>query len=375
MDTCIFDIKESAVKQLKEKDPTLGRLIEKAGRIRREIILDPFTALVQSIVFQQLAFAAANTIWRRLLSLAVEITPSIIYNLSEISLRECGLSGPKILYIKNISKTFLDKDISKDMLLNSSDKEIVDELEKIKGIGTWTAEMFLIFCLGHENVFSYKDLGLRKGVKWLYGLKNEPTEKFCSALTEIWEPYSTIASLYLWEITIQNYFKFSANDTLYGYLKAEKPARGYMLSPLGEIEIVTSNKGLEKLEFCDGAHKHEINSGSYLLNEVKKQLTEYFDGTRKVFDLPLSQYGTDFQHTVWSSLLSVPFGETRNYGEIASLVGVMNGSRAVGSANGKNRILIVTPSHRVIGANGNLTGYASGLRRKMWLLEHETKNH
>jgi methylated-DNA-[protein]-cysteine S-methyltransferase len=102
-----------------------------------------------------------------------------------------------------------------------------------------------------------------------------------------------------------------------------------------------------------------------------RQLAEYFAGDRRVFELPLAHAGTQFQQLVWRALVAIPFGETRSYGEIARAIGRPAASRAVGAANGKNPFAIVVPCHRVIGASGELTGYAGGMAAKRWLLAHE----
>jgi len=108
-----------------------------------------------------------------------------------------------------------------------------------------------------------------------------------------------------------------------------------------------------------------------LLRSVIKQLGEYFDGKRKDFDIPVSAAGTVFQQSVWEKLREIPYGSTITYGELAQQIGDPDAARAVGTANGCNPISIVIPCHRVIGGNGKLVGYAGGLWRKQWLLEHE----
>ena len=108
-----------------------------------------------------------------------------------------------------------------------------------------------------------------------------------------------------------------------------------------------------------------------ILPEAQRQLAEYFAGTRKDFDLELKMEGTDFQKKVWEALLDIPFGETRSYGQQARNIGLPDAPRAVGAANGQNPISIIVPCHRVIGANGALTGYGGGIERKRWLLGHE----
>jgi methylated-DNA-[protein]-cysteine S-methyltransferase len=107
------------------------------------------------------------------------------------------------------------------------------------------------------------------------------------------------------------------------------------------------------------------------LPEAVRQLEEYFAGNRRNFDLPLHLNGTEFQRRVWRALTEIPYGETWSYGELAKRIGNPNASRAVGLANGRNPIAILVPCHRVIGADGSLTGYGGGLQRKQWLLAHE----
>ncbi len=142
----------------------------------------------------------------------------------------------------------------------------------------------------------------------------------------------------------------------------------YFQSPIGTIELAANDKALISLVFKDcstPAHRHSI------LENAKHQLAEYFSGTRKSFDLPLAAPGTQFQQQVWHQLTSIPFGETRSYRDIAVSLKNPEAVRAVGSANGRNPISIIVPCHRVIGSNGALTGYAWGVERKAWLLEHE----
>jgi len=108
-----------------------------------------------------------------------------------------------------------------------------------------------------------------------------------------------------------------------------------------------------------------------ILVETERQLGEYFAGKRRTFDVPLSFAGSDFQKSVWRALLTIPFGETRSYGEIARQLGKPSASRAVGAANGRNPISIIAPCHRVVGSTGKLTGFAGGLEAKAYLLELE----
>lgn len=148
-------------------------------------------------------------------------------------------------------------------------------------------------------------------------------------------------------------------------------------SPVGKLTLIASDHGLAAilwehddprrvpLEVVAAAPDHPI------LVEAARQLDEYFAGARRVFDLPLDVAGTAFQQKVWRALLTIPFGETRSYGQIANQIGHPSAVRAVGAANGRNPISIVAPCHRVIGSNGRLTGFAGGLPAKAHLLALE----
>lgn len=140
-------------------------------------------------------------------------------------------------------------------------------------------------------------------------------------------------------------------------------------TPLGLMEIAACESTVKSIHFVQATQSKNGNSVTSL---VKLQLQEYFEGKRTQFDLPLGAQGTEFQKRVWSELVNIGFGETCTYGDIAKQINNPKGMRAVGLANGKNPLTIVVPCHRVIGANGKLTGYASGTDKKAWLLNHES---
>ncbi|MDI3417413.1 methylated-DNA--[protein]-cysteine S-methyltransferase [Streptomyces luteolus] len=149
-------------------------------------------------------------------------------------------------------------------------------------------------------------------------------------------------------------------------------------SPYGPLTLVATDGALSGLYMTDQRHRPpEENFGLRVapdeapFAEAARQLGEYFTGDRHTFDLPLHLAGTPFQRRVWEGLSTIPYGETRTYGELAAQLGKPNASRAVGLANGKNPLGIVVPCHRVVGANGSLTGYGGGLDRKRRLLELE----
>jgi methylated-DNA-[protein]-cysteine S-methyltransferase len=143
----------------------------------------------------------------------------------------------------------------------------------------------------------------------------------------------------------------------------------YIDSPLGRLEFKASNKGISQVIFS--GDKNEPVNTNEITERCKQQLLEYFKGDRKVFDLALDPKGTDFQQLVWRCLSKIPFGEIYTYLDIAKMLGKPKGSQAVGGANGRNPLTLIVPCHRVIGSNGSLTGYAGGIERKLWLLNHE----
>jgi len=157
----------------------------------------------------------------------------------------------------------------------------------------------------------------------------------------------------------------------------------YYPSPIGLMKIIYNERGIISIEFVDEC-KLDYNNTFYteynnrrlkiIYKLIYDQLNEYFTGKRKIFELPIVMKGTDFQISVWEQLIRIPYGETRTYSEIAQAVGNKNAARAVGIANNSNPFTLVIPCHRVIGTGGDITGYAYGLWRKKWLLNHENKN-
>ena len=135
------------------------------------------------------------------------------------------------------------------------------------------------------------------------------------------------------------------------------------------LEIITENDKLKRIEFVKSYQ--EVNEDDSFQKKIKKELLEYFEGKRRKFGIPLEVEGTEFQKKVWAEMAKIPFGETMSYGEIAEKIGCPKGARAVGLACNKNKIPIIIPCHRVVGKNGNLTGFAGGLDVKAQLLKLE----
>jgi methylated-DNA-[protein]-cysteine S-methyltransferase len=147
-------------------------------------------------------------------------------------------------------------------------------------------------------------------------------------------------------------------------------------TPMGSLLLLATEAGLCELDFNAKAREIEADwqHDPERLAPVVKQVGAYFAGELTDFDLPLDPQGTEFQQRVWRELCAIPFGETISYGELARRIGKPTASRAVGAANGQNPVAIIIPCHRVIGANGKLTGYAGGLDKKSFLLDHERRH-
>ncbi len=188
---------------MKRNDPVLARIIERVGPIKFQLDDDHYEALVGSIIFQQLAGSAARAILNRFKQLYGGRLPTPKeYLATELEkLRGSGLSPQKISYLKDLSEK-LDRgllDLRK--FSRTSDEEVVRELDDVRGIGRWTAEMFLLFMLGRTDVLPVDDLGLQKAAKRIYRLRSLPGKEKFQKLAEKWHPYSSVATLYLWRST------------------------------------------------------------------------------------------------------------------------------------------------------------------------------
>lgn len=143
------------------------------------------------------------------------------------------------------------------------------------------------------------------------------------------------------------------------------------ISPIGELQIVTEANFIISISFPSNSNPVNYSIENKLIIEAANQLKAYFAGRLFTFNLPIKPRGTAFQKEIWEILKSIPFGKTRSYSSIAELAGGPHYTRAVGNANANNPIAVVIPCHRVIGVHGGLVGYAGGIQKKKWLLEHE----
>lgn len=191
---------KNVLKHFKKTDPVLYEIAKEIKLSEWKKPDDPFIDLVESIISQQLSIKAADTIFSRFKKLFPmdKITPAKLIKIPDKKMRDCGISYSKISYIKGIAQAILDKKIKLKELEMLSDEEVILELIKLKGIGVWTAEMYLMFTLGRPDVFSAGDLGLQNAMIKLYKLDKKPKKEILLEISSKWSPYRTVASRILW---------------------------------------------------------------------------------------------------------------------------------------------------------------------------------
>jgi 3-methyladenine DNA glycosylase/8-oxoguanine DNA glycosylase len=197
-----FEYGQKEIEHLKRRDKKLGAAIDRIGIIRREVTPDVFSALIQSVLSQQISTKAAQTVSARMdLLLNRDITPQSISNAGLAKIKSCGISDRKAGYIMGIAEAAMTGVIDFNTLHTLDDKEITIRLTALKGVGVWTAEMLLIFSLCRPDVVSYGDLAIRRGIMNLYGLKKLSKENF-ARYKKRYHPYGSVASLYLWALAV-----------------------------------------------------------------------------------------------------------------------------------------------------------------------------
>jgi len=195
-----FSYSDAQLEELKQKDERLKELIEKTGRIERELSPDLYTGLVQSIISQQISSAASATICGRLERRISAISPENISGLGADGLSSVGVSSRKISYILRITDEITSGKFRLDECKGMTDEEVTAALVSLPGVGVWTAEMLMIFSMNRMNILSTKDLGIRRGLRALYGIE-ELDEAMIEKIKMQFSPYCSIASFYLWTVT------------------------------------------------------------------------------------------------------------------------------------------------------------------------------
>jgi DNA-3-methyladenine glycosylase II len=194
-------VTEVAIAHLSAADPVMRRLIASVGPFRLKPIRNRFRTLVRSIVSQQISSKAAASILRKLEALVEPhggLSPESVLRLSAAKMRKAGLSPQKQAYLRNLAEQVDARKVRLDRLNRLPDEDVIAELIQVKGIGRWTAQMFLIFTLARADVFPHDDLGVRAAIKRFYGLDELPDKETSHRIAEAWRPYATVGSWYCW---------------------------------------------------------------------------------------------------------------------------------------------------------------------------------
>ena len=194
-----YDLDNEKVKYLITTDDKLGKLIKYINKTELIIEEDGFKCIVKYIIGQQISDKARETIWQRVCAILKNITPENILAINDNELRKVGLSERKINYIKILASAVISEDINFYDFKELTNEEIIKKLTALKGIGQWTAEMYLIFSLGRENVLSKGDGTIRRTIQWMYDLEKLPSSEILLKYFSSWSQYATIVSSYLWK--------------------------------------------------------------------------------------------------------------------------------------------------------------------------------
>lgn len=382
-----FAYGEKETAYLSRRDKKLAEVIEKVGHINREVDTDLFSSVVHHIIGQQISMKAQATIWQRMRQDLGTVCAESILAAGIPKLQSYGMTFRKAEYLTDFAQKVQAKEFDLEGIWKKSDEEVIRELSALKGIGVWTAEMILLFCMQRPDVFSYGDLAILRGLKIMYGKEEISREQF-ETYRKRFSPYGSVASLYLWAVSG-------------GAVPGMQEYTCHYESPLGGITMASDGEALTGLWF-DGQKYFADTLASYheeknlpVFAQTKKWLDLYFRGKNPDFTPPLRLKGSEFRRKVWDILLAIPYGETMTYGEIArklveetvgDISAVGDGAtttrkevgakqhvcaQAVGGAVGHNPISLIVPCHRVVGADGSMTGYAGGIDKKVKLLELE----
>lgn len=372
---------------------------------------DLFQAVVHSIVGQQISTRAQATVWARMRDGLGTVDAAHVAAASVEELQAFGMTYGKAGYIRDFALRVQDGSFDIAAVERMGDDEAIEALASLRGVGRWTAEMILTFCLNRPDVFAFDDLAIQRGLRMLYHHR-KITRKLFERYRRRFSPYCSVASLYLWEVA------GGALPELRDLAQKTRPARkagekngGAARKTVrkggsaprkvagtgtGTTYVTTFETGVignltlasdgERISHCwfeydrnwdaDVAEAYVRKDDLPVFDIARRWLRGYFAGERPdPGELPLGLVGTPFRMVVWGQLLQIPYGRTVTYGELAERVESQTGrrtsARAVGGAVGHNPICVIVPCHRVIGAGGSLTGFAGGVEVKARLLALE----
>lgn len=194
-----FNYGETEIEYLKSKDKKLGEIIDKIGHINRKVNLDLFSSIVNNIVGQQISTKAHETIWKRITDQLIKVNADTIIDAGASKIQQFGMSHRKAEYIMDFAHKVKSGDFDLEALRHMTDEELIAKLSSLKGIGVWTAEMIMLFCLQRPNVFSYGDLAILRGIRMVYQHKDIDKKRF-ERYRKRFSPYCSVASLYFWAV-------------------------------------------------------------------------------------------------------------------------------------------------------------------------------
>lgn len=376
-----FAYGEEETDYLKKKDKRMAEVIDRIGHVERKVDTDLFSAVVHHIVGQQISTKAQETIWQRMLSALGEVNAETVLAAGVSKLQSLGMTFKKAEYITDFAEKVHTGAFDLEGIWQKSDEEAIRELSSLKGIGVWTAEMILLFCMQRQDVLSCDDLAIQRGLRMVYHHRKIDRGLF-EKYRRRFSPYAAWRAC-----TSGRCPAVRSPSCTITCRKRRNEARTMTYtqhydSPLGGILLAADEEGLTGLWF-DGQKyfartlpKEYAESETPVLREAKRWLDIYFSGREPDFTPPLHPVGSAFQQVVWALLLEIPYGETTTYGTLARKLAEKQGlthmsAQAVGGAVGHNDISLIIPCHRVVGASGSLTGYAGGVDKKIKLLELE----
>lgn len=407
---------DDAVAYLSARDQRMADAIARIGHVWRVRDDDLFQAVVHSIVGQQISTRAQATVWARMRDGLGTVDAAHVAAASVEELQAFGMTYGKVGYIHDFALHVQDGSFDIAAVERMGDDEAIEALASLRGVGRWTAEMILTFCLNRPDVFAYDDLAIQRGLRMLYHHRRI-TRKLLERYRRRFSPYCSVASLYLWEVA------GGALPELRDLAQKAGPARKRPARKAGEKDggaarkvvrkgasaprkdagagagttyVTTFETGMigtltlasdgERISHCwfehdrnwdaDAAKTYVRKDDLPVFDIACRWLRRYFAGERPdSSELPLGLSGTPFRMAVWGQLLRIPYGQTVTYGELAERVESQTGrrtsARAVGGAVRHNPICVIVPCHRVVGSGGSLTGFAGGIEVKARLLAAE----
>lgn len=423
-----FTYGERELAHLRSRDARLADAIDRIGPVRRTVDPDLFSSVVHHIIGQQISTKAQATIWARMRERLGEVTPETVRGAGRDALQELGMTYRKADYLVDVAERVATGALDLEAVRQMPDDEAIAQLMTIRGVGRWTAEMILLFCLERPDVLSYDDLAIQRGLRMLY-CHRRITPRLFARYRRRYSPHGSTASLYLWAIAggalpdlidrapaspkKRPSARGAGAPGKAGARTAANPKAQKMKgeipvitatypSPLGPLVLAADEQGLAGAWFEGQTHFGEFGSTRRALGDTERTeaapttengtadaarsaleaarawLDAYFAGTSPEALPPLPPLhllGSPFQQRVWELLRAIPYGGTTTYGalahELEERFGTRTSARAVGGAVGRNPLSIIVPCHRVLGANGAVTGYAGGLERKRALLALE----